>query len=398
MEFFTNNSAADDYSNKTDEIFHRVKSNDASLAGLTIDNLSCKPYESSNDRIASLGRAVGNNTCIEEIVFCRMGQFDLMWWKLLADGMKENRSIKKISFGRFDDRYLSEIISYLGLFFEMNPSLERIVFFRNHQMDGEGMKLLSLRLSKRNRPLEGVRFDDNPMNDDMIRDFFEPFQNNARLTPKAIELNSYDEPLVVDVGRDGLECIANLLGNSDCTMENLRLDIRHVDDDMIKLFADALTKSKNNSLKTLVLKPLEKSTISKNGWNVFDTVVCNNSSVDATYDSNHTLSLLGQWHYQSHPGLLSQHLCWNFLCADKQFVARKKVFTTHFVGSGMVSGKSLNGMESSLLVRLIEFVDRVIEENGGEASFFPRYGRNLRSSFLYQLFRRHHNSLCKMKK
>lgn len=402
MEFVSDyNAIKNEYNHEDydamDKIFRRVKNNDASLSGLTIDNQRREAYKSANDKIASLGRAIGRNTCIEEIVFNGLGQFNELWWKLLADGMKENRSIKKISFGRFNGYNLSVIIRCLGPFLEGNPSLERIVFFRNQGMDGEGLKFLSLRLSERNRPLEEVRFDDNSFDDVKIGEFFGPFLNKARVTPKIIELNYYDESLVVDLGRDGLDCIAHLLHNSDCTLENLRLDIRHVDDDLIKLFAGALKKSKNNKLKMLVLAPLEKSSISKNGWNVFDTVVCDNSSVNATYDSNHTLALLGQWHFQSHPGLLSRHLCWNFLCADKKFVGRKKVFTTHFVGSGMMSGEDLNGMEPSLLILVIGFVDRVIEENGGEETFFPRHGSNLRSSFLYQLLSRHHNSMCKLK-
>ena len=94
----------------------------------------------------------------------------------------------------------------------------------------------------------------------------------------------------------GWKTFANLLRSPTCMLKKLDLFENSIDDDTLATFANALVH--NRSLSALLLGANED--ITERGWAPFKNVICDTSSIDATYSSNHTLrQLLNDcWEYQ----------------------------------------------------------------------------------------------------
>jgi len=188
-----------------------------------------------------------------------------------------------------------------------------------------------------------------------------------------------------DFGPDGLRFMAELLEDSDCSLVHLEiLNKENIadQDDMTKRFAEALKR--NKTLKTLDLHSIWEG-LSAESWNAsFHTAICDKTSIEATYNSNHTLTCLGTLFPKSHPML--QDLCSDLKLnanKNKALVARRKVFANHLFSE--TCAKSLGRIEPSILVYLVNFVDKVIEENNGEERL--GVGRNVSFSFLFLLLK-----------
>lgn len=295
----------------------------------------------------------------------------------MADGLIENRSIRLLHF-ELCNRNLWEVVLHLRLFLENNPSLEEIHFLDNQGMnhDGEGLNALLEPLLKRSRPLEEINFGNADVNDDILRVIVTVFEENPGRTPKSLEFSPYAQ-----IGRNGFECLARFLELSGCSLQELHLNNEDVDDDVAYLFATSL--SRNNSLRILSFGG--ESMISPAGWRAFDAVVCDTESLNGTYASNHTLTSLGNFHSHDNPlsNDLRRYLQLN-INENKGLVARKKIFVNFFVDTNLCL-RTLDGMTSSLLVRAIGFVDKVIAENDGEERLDVE--RNFRYNFIYLLLK-----------
>ncbi|KAL7460752.1 hypothetical protein ACHAXS_001195 [Conticribra weissflogii] len=370
--------------------------NDADITELIIVQ-NWQHYQGVDEDISSLGRAIGRNLHLRHIKLrdantsnaIRLYGHDSDWtpsdvskrrWKLLADGLIKNQSIRLLHF-ELCGKNLWEVALYLSLFLENNPSLDEIHFLDNQGMnhDGEGLNLLLSPLLKRSRPLEEINFGNADVNDDVLRVITTVFEENPGRTPKSIEFSPYAQ-----IGRDGFECLARLLELPGCSLQELHLNNEDVDDDVANIFANSLRS--NNSLR--ILSFVREAMISAAGWRVFDTVVCDTESMNATYTSNHTLTSLGNLDSRSNQLInplsedLRRYLQLN-KNENKRLVARKKVFANYFV-STRACFNTLDGMTSSLLVRVIGFVDKVIAENGEE---MLGVGNNFRYNFVYLLLK-----------
>ena len=110
---------------------------------------------------------------------------------------------------------------------------------------------------------------------------------NTRL----IELNIYGNRWIDE---RGLRAFAAHLERQDCVLESLVIsgDVTIVDDEMAAVFADALRN--NCTLKRLSVSSCRyrHQKITTAGWRAFEPIICNTSSFNDTYQSNHTLEKL----------------------------------------------------------------------------------------------------------
>jgi len=88
------------------------------------------------------------------------------------------------------------------------------------------------------------------------------------------------------ISSEGSKLVSTLLDNPFCKLEELRVDRDNfVEDEELATYANALIN--NDTLKVLGLGR------SFEGWEAFSALLCNCSSVESTYLSNHMLSSLG---------------------------------------------------------------------------------------------------------
>ena len=120
------------------------------------------------------------------------------------------------------------------------------------------------------------------------------------------------------ISAKGWEKLAKVLESPTTNLEALRICNNGIDDIVAMQFASSL--SKNCTLKTL---DLWGNTITNKAWDAFSTLVCNTSSENETYFSNHILRDLG-----APPRHLNEILDMNQL-GDNKKVAIIKILKHH---------------------------------------------------------------------
>ena len=137
------------------------------------------------------------------------------------------------------------------------------------------------------------------------------------------------------IGRDGCEALATLLEKENSVLKCLSLTKTRIDNECISVIVNAL---RNN-------KTLEKLNLSKNkritesGWKCILDLICDSTSINSTYLSNHTLQGLGvdllrlaqstnSSELQTVLCRLTRMLSNNEFCSA--FAARRKIWDTHF--------------------------------------------------------------------
>ena len=95
----------------------------------------------------------------------------------------------------------------------------------------------------------------------------------------------------------GARVIATSLANPECLLESLNLNRNGFGDEGAAILATSLRSNKR--LTTIYLCGCN---ITETGWSVFSSILCDTTSIDATYNSNHTLQSLGDASRIPHDG------------------------------------------------------------------------------------------------
>ena len=126
------------------------------------------------------------------------------------------------------------------------------------------------------------------------------------------------------IGNAGCHALATLLEDTNCNLQHLYLDYNRIDNEGATAIANSLAN--NTKLKRLDLRinPFDPSAVG-----IFCTVLCNTSSVNDTYRSNHTImDLLLSDEQQGQHANLSSLLGLNN-GTNKSHVAIKKILKYH---------------------------------------------------------------------
>ena len=240
------------------------------------------------------------------------------------------------------------------------------------QLSHENMQLFATSLISRGIPLDKLTLENV---EDGVNELALTFHDNPGLFPKKF----YATLLNRIIGLDECTSMAHLLQDSRCTMEELSImpsnkSYFRIRDDRPIVFANALTG--NETLYKLDLGYFFPRFMLE----AFFQIICNSSTINSTYTSNHTLCELEDYH-SAGPGCvqLSQYLHMNS-DDDKKAVARHKVLRHHF--SGQFSMNEFEKMKPELLMLSLIFLDKWgAEYNYGARHYVARH------SILFHLVR-----------
>ena len=126
-----------------------------------------------------------------------------------------------------------------------------------------------------------------------------------------------------NIGRDGCAILADLLKEEGSPLKCLKLKQNQIDDECLSLLVDGLRN--NSTLRTLDIGGNNR--ITSTGWKYLFDLVCNNTDINSTYQSNHTIETFGA----DPPRDLSRdlrHVLW--LNEHSASVADKKIWYAHF--------------------------------------------------------------------
>ncbi|EJK59796.1 hypothetical protein THAOC_19940, partial [Thalassiosira oceanica] len=144
----------------------------------------------------------------------------------------------------------------------------------------------------------------------------------------------------------GTGVIAASLANPECRLESLNLRGCNIGDEGTATLADGL---RNN--QRLTDMSLGDNNITERGWNAFSSILCDTSSINATYNSNHTLRDLGGYGVQI-PQSIEMMLRFN-QGKDKSGVAANKILQAH----RHLDMRPLFGRELGLLPYVVAWLD-----------------------------------------
>jgi hypothetical protein len=122
----------------------------------------------------------------------------------------------------------------------------------------------------------------------------------------------------------GLRSLSGLLQSDSCSLTKLHLYEMLFGDDGAAALADGI--SGNKTLKMLLF--CESAGLTSGGWLALSKLLCDTSSVNHTYLSNHTLETIGNWRNRDTPDDVKQLLTLNERIDNKR-VAIIKILKSH---------------------------------------------------------------------
>ena len=327
-------------------VMRRMKNNVADNSKLLwiqnehdVDGEDCVDYvpEGAND-MGWLGYFVGKNEHLEEVViYCFIPTSgssvrDVM--EPFFRGISHNKSIQEIYLFGSDVIWGGEVFTMLTPFFKNNHNLTNIII-NECDFGDEGGRLFALAIgSSTHKSLKKVQLENNNISAEGMVDIItalsmHPNLNSLNLIANRLRKNGCValatllqcsakelQNLLIsgnDIDDEGIEALVPALVNcnhlkelylcnnpsittrgwqshatlleSNSILEQISIGHNDIDDRAVAAFASALTN--NHTLNTLELD--YNPSISPVGWEAFSHVLCNPSSVNATFLSNHTL-------------------------------------------------------------------------------------------------------------
>lgn len=262
--------------------------------------------------------------------------------KVVGNALKDNSTLKELEFGSVLNSTTSGWIALFGSL-SQNCSLEKLrACFNDIGIDDECLAVLASSIGS--TTLKHLDFSRNRLISSVgWQNFFSTIQSeDITLETLVLEENSIDDlglSLLVDANIDslsrlsldgngnitstGLTALSALLQRPNSCLSELHLypsntNMHPLNDEVMTSFANALVG--NNTMKKLCF--WGGGTTTSRGWSALKNVLCNTSSVEGIYTSNHTLE---EPRSKELGSLLD--LNWN---DNKREVARQKILQFHF--------------------------------------------------------------------
>ena len=169
-----------------------------------------------------------------------------------------------------------------------NCTLETLYMSRCMSVTPAGWMALSCVFGSTCSVLKKVVLWGNNIDDAAIAAFANGLSRNETLE----ELNLC---LCEPVTSTGWQAFSRVLGSTNSVLRNLEVSNRFINDDVVTVFANELSGNEKSKLTHLELNfsSLSDLPVTNVGWNSILNLLCDTSSIDATWSSNHTLTYLG---------------------------------------------------------------------------------------------------------
>ena len=240
-----------------------------------------------------------------------------------------------------------------------NSTLEELDLTSCYAVTSSGWLALSPLLG-RSSSLYELNLSESTIDDTVITAFVNELRSNGTLERLFLRRCEY-------VTSTGWITLSPLLGSPNSALRELDVCENNIDDDVVVAFFNEISGNDNSKLKRLGIRdPLSITDVVETP---IRNLLCNTSSIDATWSSNHNLYYLGVIRSEESDqdnedgdnredeiadeiiGLLTMNED-----EDKKQVARKKVIKHHF--SGYFDVNTLIGSNQTLLPRKISWFGR----------------------------------------
>ena len=223
-----------------------------------------------------------------------------------------------------------------------NCTLRQLVVGSNHGVTAAGWEAFSTVLQNPTSALEELKLSNSSINDHALISISNALVNNDYTRLKYLGLREN-----TDVTPIGWDALSTVLLHPSSALEELDVSQNSINDHNMISFVNALAG--NRSLIKMNLS--DNNDVTATGWDAFDNLLCNTSSIMSTYHSNHTLEVLDYWETFEQLGDIVLHteylLRINHNSSSISQAARLKIIMRHF--SGSVNLQPFTAMHPSIL-------------------------------------------------
>lgn len=200
-------------------------------------------------------------------------------WRLLAlaIGSSKHKSLQKVSLRNYiSDEGSVDIITALS----MHPNLQNL-WWNGNRLGTKGCKVLATLLRCSATQLKFLYLDNNEIDDEGIDAMVPALKDSSKLQTLYMNDNS-------SITLRGWQTLANILEAPNSNhLTTLSIQRNNIDDQAATAFASALL---NNRMLTVL--NVNVNSITNGGWKAFSNLLCDTTSINATFLSNHTLTYL----------------------------------------------------------------------------------------------------------
>ena len=327
-------------------ILHQIRVDDPRFDKLWIctDEQVCDGRDyvpSTSTELSWLGYFLGSNSIVKEL-YISNDLFDISGMDVFRRGLGNNKSIHQLTLECFD-LFEGQILRVLDQFIKNDNSLLEIKV-NECQVGAEGTRQLSLAIGGCNKSLKRFRLSRNRIDGHLV-DIITALSMHPQLTELCLSN--------MNMGRNECTALSTLLRCTTTQLENLNLFGNNIDDEGIEVLVNALSTNGNKlqeldlsnneqitcqgwkTLSTLLETPgckletmhigsnnignegalvfanalvnnstlnkldLDYCSITREGWAPFSKLLCDTSSINNTYLSNHTLYYVGDHVYEN---------------------------------------------------------------------------------------------------
>ena len=266
--------------NNSQKTLRQIEQNDDQLTTLRIRSTLLDGLFISSDAsdYSRLGAAIGNNTHLTKLVVnpALTTALDIAN-KEFFDGIKRNSSIRELVL------HCGQHILVGGVEHEILKSYQKInnnitrLYIKHAVLDNGGGNVITETLTWC-RNIKTINLRDNSITDEQLFPMIEAIKGGCNTSLEILYLYGNR------IGNAGCQAIATLLEHTNSNIKTLDLDRNQIGNEGATAIANSLAN--NAKLKVLNLRsnPFDPSAV-----DIFCRVLCNTSSANGTYHSNHTL-------------------------------------------------------------------------------------------------------------
>ena len=249
------------------EYINRIRNNTDKVEVFQLDTSDAQKF--SNQAWELLGRYIANNTHLIKIDLCHRNLTDQKM-ALLFSGLRRSDSLQRLDLGR--NGFGLDVVRSMIPFLEASPQLLCLNLSNNNNFNSDCFEVLISSLD--GKSMEELYFGSCNITDISALNVY----NIPNLQRLSLSGNS--------IGREGFITLSNLLKREGSTLTNLLLRHTGIGDEGVEILANSLKD--NTKLRELGLE--NNNNITVKGRRVLLKLLVDVSSIESTYNSNHSLT------------------------------------------------------------------------------------------------------------
>ena len=241
----------------------------------SLESLNLSNNAISDEGLHALAVGLSNNKNLESLNLSRNGgSFSVMGLRCLSDVIPTALNLKALDVS--GNAINDEGLQALAIGLRKHPTLAKLSLSSN-AIGSEGLRALAAAEISSLRWLSLAR---NVINDEAWKALAEVVESLCNMEELNLSRNR--------ITTSGLEVLSRIFKNKGCSLKEIDLYPTNIEDSEAKAFAEGLVG--NESLTKLLF---DYTDVTATGWSAFSTLLCDTSSVNNTYLSNHTLEAIG---------------------------------------------------------------------------------------------------------